>query len=258
MTTKKLMNFALHIGEVMLKSGAETYRVEDSINRILATSKGTDIESYVTPTGLFASMDSSDGTHLSYVRRINHRSIHLYRIEMANEISRLFCGGHLELDDAIHQLKDLEKSVDYNPRIATISVSMAAGLFAIVFGGTLADALVTMFAGLVLALFQILLSKKEISQFFMDMIGGLLTTTTALIFLHFVHLGDHQDIILISSIMPLVPGVAITNAIRDTLHGHLVSGTARILDAFIIAASIATGVGISLSIFEHLIGGIIR
>ena len=258
MTSKKIMNFALHIGEVMLKSGAETYRVEDSINRILATSKGTDIESYVTPTGLFASMDSNDGTHLSYVRRINDRSIHLYRIEMANEISRHFCDGDLQLDDAITQLKSLENTSDYGPTISTISISMAAGLFAIVFGGTIADAFVTAIAGLVLALFQTLLSNKDISKFFMDMIGGLLTATTALIFIYFLHIGDHRDIILISSIMPLVPGVAITNAIRDTLHGHLVSGSARILDAFIIAASIATGVGIALSTFQHLFGGIIR
>jgi len=61
-------------------------------------------------------------------------------------------------------------------------------------------------------------------------------------------MGSHFDLIVVSSVMPMVPGVAITNAIRDTLHGDLISGVARTLDAFIVAASIAAGVGIVLSL----------
>ena len=56
----------------------------------------------------------------------------------------------------------------------------------------------------------------------------------------------HQDAIIIACIMPLVPGVAITNAIRDTLNGDYVSGAARAVEAFIKALSIALGVGVSL------------
>lgn len=52
-----------------------------------------------------------------------------------------------------------------------------------------------------------------------------------------------MDIVIISSIMPLVPGVAITHAIRDTLQGDYLSGAARILEAFMTATAIALGVG---------------
>ena len=64
-----------------------------------------------------------------------------------------------------------------------------------------------------------------------------------------------MDIVIVSAIMPIVPGVAITNAIRDTLQGDYLSGCARILEAFLKAASIALGVGLGMSLFDMLIGG---
>jgi len=255
MSKNNLMNFALNMGVVMLESGAETYRVEDSINRILATSKSTDIESFVTPTGLFVSMSGDDGQHHSYVKRVSKRSIHLSKIEGANDISRRYCQGAITIETANHLLNDIDQLTGYNPKVMIIAISLASGLFALVLGGSYGDAIVTLIAGLVLALFKSWLSDRDISQFFIDLIGGFLTTITGLTILYLFKIGDNKDIILISSIMPLVPGVAITNAIRDTLHGHLVSGSARILDAFIIAASIATGVGVALYTFSLIVGG---
>ena len=65
----------------------------------------------------------------------------------------------------------------------------------------------------------------------------------------------NMDIVIVSAIMPIVPGVAITNAIRDTLQGDYLSGCARILEAFLKAASIALGVGIGMAVFEMIVGG---
>jgi len=255
MTYKKLMHFALDIGDLMLRSGAETYRVEDTINRILSYSKALEVQSYATPTGLFAAMDTPEGQHMSYVRRIDKRSINLERIERTNGLSRDFCDGKLALDDAIKQLNAIKNTAGYKPGILVMGISLAAGLFAIVFGGTVMDALVTAIAGFTLALFQMLVADKSLSKFFIDLIGGFVVATTALLVIKYIGLGEHPDIILISGIMPLVPGVAITNAIRDTLHGDLVSGSARILDAFIVAASIATGVGLSIAMLNQVTGG---
>ena len=64
----------------------------------------------------------------------------------------------------------------------------------------------------------------------------------------------NMDTVIISAIMPLVPGVAITNAIRDTLQGDYLSGGARVLEAFLKAASIALGVGIGMALFGAVAG----
>ena len=59
-----------------------------------------------------------------------------------------------------------------------------------------------------------------------------------------------MDTVIVSSLMPLVPGVAITNAVRDTLQGDYISGSARMLEAFLKAASIALGVGIGVMLYR--------
>ena len=73
-------------------------------------------------------------------------------------------------------------------------------------------------------------------------------------------MGDvmNLDTVIIGSIMPLVPGVAITNAVRDTFQGDYISGCARLLEAFLKAAFVALGIGIALSVFgEFITGGIV-
>jgi uncharacterized membrane protein YjjP (DUF1212 family) len=257
MDSKKLMNFALTVGEVMLKNGAETYRVEDTINRILKTSDYQGIESFVTPTGIFATLEDESIDHMTYIRRVSNREINLYRIELANAISRDYCNGIIPLEEAHTAILKAENMPAYSQWIIVLSIGLAAGLFAIVLGGSYIDAFVTLLAGITLGLFQTFFKKYTISKFFIDIIGSFLMTWVAILFVYGIGIGDNLDLIIISSIMPLVPGVAITNAVRDTIHGDLVSGVSRILDAFIVAASIAAGVGIALSLYNNIAGGVI-
>jgi len=257
MDSKKLMNFSLAVGEVMLRNGAETYRVEDTINRILKTSDYKGIESYVTPTGIFATLEDEDRDHMTVIRRVNNRGINLYRIELANAISRDYCNRSISLNDAYDSILKAAHEPAYSKQFIVASIGLAAGLFAIVLGGSLHDAFATLVAGLALGLFQVTMLHLGVSKFFIDLIGSFMTSWVALFFIHAIGLGHSLDLIIISSIMPLVPGVAITNAVRDTIHGDLVSGASRILDAFIVAASITAGVGIALSIFNSLYGGIV-
>lgn len=252
---KKVMNFALDIGEIMLKAGAETYRVEDTINRIMKSHTSHEAESFVTPTGIFATLNIPDGDHITHIRRINQREIHLEKIERANRISREFCEASISLEEATRQLNELDHITPYNPGVMILAIGGATGMFALVLGGSMSDALIAFIDGIILAFFQHAISKKRISKFLIDIIGGALMGLLSVGMTKLIGIGDNLDLIIISAIMPLVPGVAITNAIRDTIHGDLVSGTARILDAFIIAASIATGVGMALTLSNFLVGG---
>ena len=54
------------------------------------------------------------------------------------------------------------------------------------------------------------------------------------------------DKVIIGGIIPLVPGVALTNGIRDVANCDYLSGTIRAIDAVLIAAGIALGVGLVL------------
>ena len=98
---------------------------------------------------------------------------------------------------------------------------------------------------------MILLEKERISGFFATFIGGMVTVMLSVLMSN-ANLGSDSDIIIISVLMLLVPGIAVTNAIRDSLAGDLVSGVARAVEAVLIAVSLAVGAGAAVSLFRIL------
>lgn len=62
-------------------------------------------------------------------------------------------------------------------------------------------------------------------------------------------IGIDLDKIIIGSVMPLVPGLHITNAVRDLMAGHLVAGLSKGAEAFLTAFAIGSGIAIVLSIY---------
>lgn len=92
----------------------------------------------------------------------------------------------------------------------------------------------------------------DANPFIRSSLGATLITLGASLIQIFT-LNAQTDIIIISFMMPLVPGVIITTAIRDTLYGDYMAGASRAVEALVIAASVAIGVGMGLS----LLGGLL-
>ncbi len=255
MNYKLLFKYAMLTGEIMLKNGAETYRVEDTIIRILKTSQFMVTEAFVTLTGLFATLDDPTIDMITYVKRVNERTIHMNKVSQANDISRKFCAGTLPLEQAYQQLLIVQNMPAYPKPIRLLATCLTAGFFTLVFGGRVNDFITATIIGLALGLLQIGLNKIHATRFFIDLIGGALIAACAFILTQYIPIGMDMNVIIIGSIMPLVPGVAITNAVRDTIQGDLVSGLSRAVEAFMIASAIAIGVGSVLKIFYLVYGG---
>ncbi|NLK21083.1 MAG: threonine/serine exporter family protein [Epulopiscium sp.] len=256
MKHKMLLRFAMQAGEIMLRSGAETYRVEDTIHRILSVYNLDVIEAFVTPTGIFATIDDKSIEMTTLVKRIKYRSIRLDKVTLVNDLSRKFVEGKISLTHAINELNVIDKTPPYPSHIIIGATGLASSFFTLVFGGTLIDFLVSFAIGICLGIMQLYFNKAKASRFLVDLIGGCLIGVLALISTLFIF-QVNLDQIIIGSIMPLVPGVAITNAIRDTIEGDLLSGVSRGVEAFFIAVSIAVGVGVALKIWFVLQGGVI-
>ncbi|TCK98556.1 uncharacterized membrane protein YjjP (DUF1212 family) [Natranaerovirga hydrolytica] len=255
MNHKLLFKTALLAGEIMLRNGAETYRVEDTINRLLSMSNYKVVESFVTPTGIFATLDDPSIDMITVVKRVNNRTIRLDKVAVVNDVSRKFCSNALTLDDAYESLLEIASRPPYSPMVLTLAIALAAGFFSLVFGGSISDFFVAILNGLSVSLLQIYLRQKDVSRFFVDLIASTSIALITVCFTILIPIGNNMDIIIIGSIMPLVPGVAITNAVRDTIQGDLVSGVSRALEAIIVAIAIAVGVGTGLRIFSFFIGG---
>lgn len=255
MNYKLLMDIALLAGEIMLTSGAETYRVEDTMCRILRISKLERTEAFVTTTGIFATIDDISIDAITLVKRVTIRNTNLNLIYLVNDISRKLCNNEIDLVTAYQELKNINKREQYPDVLIWIMTIATSAFFSVVLGGNWMDCIISAINGLLIVLCMIISKKTESSQFIMNMMASLLIAINTMFYVNIPGFITNNEIIIAGSIMPMLPGVAITNAVRDTLQGDYMSGATRAMEAFLIAASIAVGIGVGLTLFSYVIGG---
>ena len=244
MDAQLLMKTAALAGELMLCSGAETYRVEDTMHHILKTADNLEMaEVLVIMTGITATIKQKDENVISIVKRVNSRSTNMSLIMEVNDISRRYCGEEITLEEAYKELSGLKKNIysRLENRLGVLGICVG---FAIFFCGGIREMLVTLLVGLILTGCMTIGEKMQFHAFLQDVFGAFGIAVSSLLLSNLVKV--NLDTVIISSIMPMVPGVAITNAVRDTLQGDYLSGSARVLEAFLKAAGIAVGIAIGL------------
>ncbi len=253
MDNKKLVDTAILAGEIMLRSNAETYRIEDVMNRILDISCLETSEAIVLTTGIFLTLDDPSITPITEVKRITDRVTNLDNIARVNSITRRLTCGDISLDEAFNKLQKIEAEGQYSPRGKNLATSLIPTFFALLFGGGIIEALVGWFNGGVLVGSYKFEKKINLGFFIHNVLYSMIAVLVINIFNRIAFRSLDVNIVITSSIMPLVPGTAITNAFRDTLRGDYMSGGAKALEAIIIALSIAVGVALGL-----VLGGVIK
>lgn len=256
MDTQLLMRTAMLAGEILLRSGAETYRVEDTMHHILKTAERIeDVEILVIMTGISATLKVEGEEATTYIKRVEDSSTNMSHVVNVNDISRRYCGGDLTLSEAYEALKGLDGASEFARREYNLAAAGICVGFAIFFGGNLWDVGAALVVGAFLAFCLSASRDLKLHAFIQDIFAAFGVAVMSIFMQVILGSRMNMDTVMISSIMPLVPGVAITNAVRDTLRGDYLSGTARILEAFLRAAGIAVGIGIGLAVFGNLVNG---
>ncbi|MTI70972.1 MAG: threonine/serine exporter family protein [Firmicutes bacterium] len=252
--TKKLIVMSILAGKIMLQNGAETYRVEDTIVRLCEARGIKYVHSFVTPTGIFLSVEHNNEL-FSYIKRVKSIKIDLEKIALVNDFSRKFVNSNMTVQEGMDYLNEITTKKAFSKYLRYIFGGFAAAFFSLLFGGNLLDFVSSYFAGFIVLTALDKLSKYNVTFFVKNVIGSIIVTIIAIIFSH-IFIKTNIDKIIIGSIMPLVPGVAITNAIRDSISGDFLAGVSRGIEAIIIALGIAFGVGITLKTYILFFGGI--
>lgn len=244
--TYEIMEVCLLAGKIMLQSGGETYRVEDTMMRMAAAFGIENSHSYVTPTGIIFSAEGSEPTKTKLIR-ISSRSTDLKKVAMVNSISRQITNGEINLEEALTLLKELEDlNVTFPFMIQVAAASIASGCFMIMFKGEWIDFIPSMVTG-GLGYFGFLYFHRYIPiKFFSEFLASFIIGFLALILVK-LGVGSQLDKIIIGSVMTLVPGLLVTNAVRDLMAGHLVSGLSKGAEALLTAFAIGSGVAVVLS-----------
>ncbi|MDD3225100.1 MAG: threonine/serine exporter family protein [Clostridium sp.] len=255
MDNNRVLNDVSEAGKILLANGAETYRVEDTSMRIALAFGFKSADIYATPTVII--LDCKDKYNISYSRvlRIEYRTFNLDKIAKINNLSRNIENSELSLDAFENQLNAIEFESGYTNIIAIICAAIAAAFFTLIFKGNINDFFCAFFIGAIIKYTLIYLSKVGVTDFFTNTVGGMEAAFLAIV-LYKLNLCSHYDKTIIGSIMLLVPGISITNALRDTISGDLVSGITRGIEAVFTAIAIALGTGIIFKIWFGLFGGV--
>ena len=231
----------------MLESGAETYRVEDTMVRIAASYGVMDAESYVTPTGIIFTIDGDDPTKTKVIRIVK-RTTDLNKIARVNHISREISSGKWTVVEAYELLQSVEKTnLTYSVPVQVFASALVSACFLIMFQGVWNDFIPAFIAGGIGYYCFLIIDRFVHVRFFSEFLAAFIIALVASLLVK-CGFGLQVDKIIIGSVMPLVPGLLITNAIRDLMVGHLVSGLAKGAEALLTAFAIGSGVALILSI----------
>ena len=242
----KVIDVVLIAGRILLESGAETYRVDDTMNRIAASYGLDDTYSFVTSTAIIFSLNNRTNTRLI---RIRERTTDLEKIALTNSLSRKIASKQLDIDEAKSELIHLHHaSLQFSSITKFFAAAIACGFFLFMFGGVMHDFIYAILAGAGAFLTFDFVQRFIQIKFFSEFISAAVVITIAAFFTH-IGWAQNQDIITIAGVMPLVPGILITNAIRDLMAGELLAGMSRGVEAALTSFAIGAGVAIVLLLF---------
>lgn len=236
-------------GHILLENGAEISRVEETMERI-ASHYGVESENFfVLSNGIF----TTGRTGYAKVEFIPFKGAQLERVVAVNQVSRDIASDKLSITEAYDRLQQIRSSKPKRWLEQLTGSAVGSAGFCVIFGGGLMDALSAMAVGLLLWAFVLFVSAPYLTKILGNLLGGLVGTVLCLLF-YSIGFGENLGNMIVGSLIPLIPGVAFTNGIRDLADEDYIAGATRLLDALMVFFCIAAGVVLSFGTW-YVVGG---
>ncbi len=239
-----LVDTAILLGEIMLKNGAETNRVERKMDKLLRTTNMKHIEVVVMTTSIIVTLSDPSIEHITAVSRIHDRVTNLNKVNLANDFVNQYCDGKINLEELFHKLKKVKLEEQYNNILKAVALALVPPAFTVMLNGTYIDAISSLICGIIIVLLNKVFTYIKINSFLQN--GVLIFAASFVAVVLSKYINSNLQSVVVGIIMPFVPGIAITNAARDTFNADYMSGAARLLDALVQALDVALGAFIGL------------
>ena len=246
---KQILDLASRMAVVLIGSGAEISRVEETLQHISDHFEVDRTEMFVIANGLFVSMQKGvvyEHVRIQYVPEV---SANMAKICRVNEMSRALCENRWTVEEALDELSAIEQYRCRRRYLVVLASGFGAGAFCYLFGGNFRDCIGAGISGFVLWLVLELVDKLHLSRVLLNIAGAWLATLACLIFYKF-GLIQHVSNAIMGAVIPLVPGVLFLNGIRDIADGDFISGGIRLLEAIMIFFCFAAGMVIAMRLWH--------
>ena len=236
-------------GHILLENGAEISRVEETMERIAAHYGVVSENFFVLSNGIFTTGKAG----YAKVEFIPFKGAQLERVAAVNQLSRDIESGKYDLEQARDRLYEIRASKGKPVWEQILGSAVGSAGFCMIFGGGLLDAAAAFVVGLLLWVFVLTVSAPHMSKILGNILGGAFGTALCIIF-YKVGFGVSLGNMIVGSLIPLIPGVAFTNGIRDLADEDYIAGATRLLDAMMVFFCIAAGVAITF-MTDYMIEG---
>lgn len=254
MDYEKILQGILDIGEELLKSGAENYRLEDSLYRMCKSYGFVRYDVFAITSNIQATVETPDGRIITQIRHIETADIDFDRPDYLNNLSRKICEttpDAPELHRLFREVMDRKQQPGYLHYLAGI---MGGTGFAVFFGSNFRDAIVAVVVSLLIVVAGNWLAKRESNLMVYNLITAFLSNVVILSAAK-IGFAQHPDRIMIGIVMLLISGLGITNGIREILQRDFISGTLNIMNSVLGALGIAFGIAIPIILFHGVHSG---
>jgi len=240
---QEVLDVCLIAGRLMIEGGSEMYRVEDTMLRISRNAGVHDPQVFATPTSVIMSLDGGD---LSRIEQVKERNINLELVDRVNSLSREFAVKKITLDQLKQKIIAVANGIPYFPMwLQVVGAAVLSATLMVLFMDDYdwidfpAAAIVGALGFITFYYFKRFTNVRFLSELIAAMTMALVTIAIT----HVFH-GMSTDNILTGALMTLVPGLALTNALRDLFVGDILSGMVRMCEAALTAFALGGGVGI--------------
>lgn len=245
MNYNKIVQGILDIGESMLISGAENYRIEDSLYRMCRSYGFLKYDVFVIPSNIQITVETAEGEIITQVRHIENADIDFDQLDYMNNLCRYVCSHTPDEEELQKKYQEVKNRPPQHPAAKYFAGIMGGTGFAVFFGCNFKDAIVAVIVSLMIVVVGKWLEKRE---------GNLFVYNTILSFLSEVIIvlsvrngfADHPERIMIGIVMLLISGLSTTNGIREILQKDYISGFINIMNSILGAAGIAVGTALAM------------
>lgn len=236
---------ALDVGEMMLTSGAEVNRVENTIQRMMQAYGCNRVDVFTIPSNIVVSVQTAEDVVLTQTRRIVNYETDMYKIERCNALSRRVCAQPPTVQELRAVVEEIRQEKGYSQGVKFVTYGVISAAFSVFFGGSWLDGVAAFLCGLLLYVSVEACGRLKVQRIILNLVCSAIVGLGA-VFLISCGIGQSVDKIIIGNIMLLIPGIALTTSVRDMISGDTVSGMLGLCEALIRALAIAAGFALVL------------
>lgn len=245
----KTVDLLLEISSLLMVSGANTNRVNLSIDRF-AKALHFNTSCFISHKSIVMTVyEENTSLSCTRVKNIPPYAINFSIISAISKASWTAVEDHWTLDKIATEIEIIKNQKRYPKLVILIAVSLAGAGFCNIFNGDYINMSVA-FASTFIGLLIFQLTHREgynvyLRIFFASLIASVLASL-GIVF----KLGDNPETALATSILFLVPGVALINSFTDFLDNNIINGLVRFTTGLMTVLAIALGLFIAMFLFQ--------